>query len=110
LHWNPHEVPSHVEVPLSGTGQGRQLVPHDSALELLRQSPEQSCCPDGQLPEQAWPREMQAPKQRYLSDGQEPPQLAPSQVALPPAGTAHGVQLAPQVATSLSETHLPAQS
>jgi hypothetical protein len=105
LHWMPQLVPSQVALPFAGAEQAVQLVPQLCTLWLLTHRPLQSCCPDGQLPEQAWDKGMQAPKQSFWLVGQLPPQLVPSQVALPPVGTVQGVQLPPQLAVEVFDRH-----
>jgi hypothetical protein len=49
LQEKPHEVPSHVSVPLAGgDGQAEQLVPQELSDVLLTHDPLQVCDPVGQ--------------------------------------------------------------
>ena len=71
------------------------------------QRPLHSCCMAGHVPVHAARASMQLPRQSCRPDGQTPAHDLPSQVVVPSRGAWHGVHDAPQVRTSLSETHPP---
>jgi hypothetical protein len=100
-----HALPLQVASAFPGAWHCLQAGPHALTSLSATQLPPQSCFPDGQLPRQAWPSEMQLPAHSLVPPGHFAPQLPKMQTASPPLGTAHGVQDVPQLFTSPSLRH-----
>jgi len=109
-HVKSQTVPLHVAAPLSGTGQGSQLAPHELTLVFVRHWPPQACVVAGQVVTHDCVGETQAPAHSCWPMSQAPPQLWPSHVAAPPAGGVQGAHDMPQLAGSLLSTHRPLQT
>jgi len=110
VHEKSHLTPSHVAcVAPVGTGQAVHDVPQ--ALTSVRKGQRfpQTCWPVGHPPAQGALASMHAPWQSCLPFEHMPPHDFPSHVATPSVGASHGVQEAPQVWASLSETQPPGQ-
>jgi hypothetical protein len=109
LHVNPQVVPLQVAAAFAGAAHAvHALMPHEAGLVFGVHCPEQMCIPGSQ--EQAFVLGMQAPAHSFMFAGQVGRHDVPLQVTLPPLGAWHGAQAVPQLATSLSETQLPAQT
>jgi hypothetical protein len=109
LHVNPQVVPLQVAVPFAGAAHAvHELIPQEAGLEFGVHCPEQMCIPGSH--EQAFVLGMHAPAHSFMFAGQVGRHDVPLQVTLPPVGAWQGEHAVPQVATSLSETQLPAQT
>jgi hypothetical protein len=105
-------VPSH-EAWLAPTGllHAMHADPHEFALVFATHTLEQGCAPMSQVPTHGWPFGRQAPLQRVIeASAHLPPHIPCVQVAVPFVIIVHGVQEdGPQLAGSVSSTHLPLQ-
>ena len=111
-HVKSQVVPSHVVVSAPvGLGQDvHDVVPHESTLLFITQTPPQSWVPDGQTPEQAAAMSMQTPAHSFCPEGQLGTHMVPSHVTPPPVGAAHSEQeLVPQLVVSVLLTQRPPQ-
>jgi len=111
LHVNPHAVPSQVSVALATAAHGVHAVePHEFVLVFGWQVPLQSWLPGGHTPTHDAVEAMHAPAHGFCPVGQTPPHDVPSQVAVPPVGAVHGVQVVPQVMTSVLAAQVDPQA
>ena len=111
-HVKSQVVPSHVVVfAPAGLGQEpHDVVPHESTLLFITQTPPQSWVPDGQTPEQAAAMSMHVPAHTFCPVGQFGTHMVPSHVTPPPVGAAHSEQeLVPQLLVSNLLTQRPPQ-
>jgi len=110
VHEKSHLTPSQVAcVAPVGTGQAVHDVPQALTSVTKGQRFPQTCWPVGHPPAQGALASMHAPWQSCWPFEHMPPHDVPSHVATPFVGASHGVQEAPQVWTSLSETQPPGQ-
>jgi len=110
VHEKSHLTPSQVAcVAPVGTGQAVHDVPQALTSVTKGQRFPQTCWPVGHPPAQGALASMHAPWQSCLPFEHMPPHDFPSHVATPSVGASHGVQEAPQVWASLSETQPPGQ-